>query len=229
MDSRSSKLYTALGALALLWIAVYWYTPGPEAIRSVRFDEQPTLVLEDQADPLAKPDDLAPAPPSPPHGSGPSDSGTAEESGSKPGLTGVIPPSFYRYRVRAGDTAERISRRFYSTAEHWSALMRANPKTDFQHLRSGMTILVPVDPKNIQGKPAAPTPPGPVPAPEPAIDYKVAEGDTLSEIAQRFYGRASAWPRIVEANRRALGPDGSKLRSGMVIKIPPAGQPAASR
>ena len=63
----------------------------------------------------------------------------------------VVPPSFYRYTVRSGDTAQGISRRFYGVADHWHSVMRANPKTDFQKLRVGQEILVPVNPRNVQG------------------------------------------------------------------------------
>lgn len=43
---------------------------------------------------------------------------------------------------------------------------------------------------------AAPPPAAPAPR-----TYKVAAGDTLGHIAQRFYGNAAQWKRIYEANR----------------------------
>jgi nucleoid-associated protein YgaU len=62
-----------------------------------------------------------------------------------------------------------------------------------------------------------------VPPPEPPPDaetYTVQPGDSLSKIALRFYGKASLWPRIFEANRDVLDSP-SLIRPGMVLKIPP--------
>ncbi len=55
---------------------------------------------------------------------------------------------------------------------------------------------------------------------EPAAErYTVQSGDTLSHIAQRFYGKASAWNTIYEANRDQLdNPD--RIQPGQVLRIP---------
>jgi LysM repeat protein len=49
--------------------------------------------------------------------------------------------------------------------------------------------------------------------------YVVAEGDTLSKIAQKFYGTASKWDVILKANHDVLKNDKS-LRIGSTLKIP---------
>lgn len=50
--------------------------------------------------------------------------------------------------------------------------------------------------------------------------YTVQKGDTLSHISQHFYGKASHWNRIFEANRDQLdNPD--RIKPGQVLKIPP--------
>jgi len=47
----------------------------------------------------------------------------------------------------------------------------------------------------------------------------VVPGDTLSALAQRFYGDASKWPRILEANRdQVLNPD--RIFPGQELRIP---------
>lgn len=52
--------------------------------------------------------------------------------------------------------------------------------------------------------------------------YTVQKGDTLSHVAQQFYGKASEWNRIFEANRDQLkNPD--LIQPGQVLKIPQAG------
>lgn len=145
----------------------------------------------------------------------------------------VVPPAFVEYTIAKGDTAGTISQRFYGTPGHWRQIMRSNPRTDFQHLKVGQKIRVPKDPQNIQGK-ATPAParagndgkaqqPSTPPQPKPgqAIEYTVASGETLSEIAQRVYGTSSLWTLIRDANRAKVGKDGRNLQAGMVLTIPP--------
>jgi LysM repeat protein len=74
---------------------------------------------------------------------------------------------------------------------------------------------------------ANPTRPGAVPAGQPAPapvtpatrTHTVAAGDTLSGISLRYYGTASRWTDILNANREVLKDDRS-LVIGRVIKIP---------
>lgn len=52
-----------------------------------------------------------------------------------------------------------------------------------------------------------------------ARSYTIQKGDTLSAIAQRFYGKASYWRRIHEANRDAI-PDPDRIFPGQTITLP---------
>jgi LysM repeat protein len=49
--------------------------------------------------------------------------------------------------------------------------------------------------------------------------YTVKKGDTLSKIAQQFYGSPKKWRRIVEANKDKLG-QSQMLKAGMTLVIP---------
>ena len=49
--------------------------------------------------------------------------------------------------------------------------------------------------------------------------YVIQEGDTLYKIAIRFYGRASVWNRIRDANKATISTDG-RLRVGQKIILP---------
>ena len=49
--------------------------------------------------------------------------------------------------------------------------------------------------------------------------YTVEKGDTLSHIAKQFYGKASRWHAIFEANRDVLD-DPDKIYPGQVLTIP---------
>lgn len=143
----------------------------------------------------------------------------------KPGET--IPPTFYLYAVEPGDTAEKISKRFYGSPDQWAAVLKANPQTDFTRLKAGQSIRVPKDPVNIQGVPgsaggsqsSAPEP-GAAKS-QPATRYTVKEGDTLGEIAKAFYGKTALWTVIRDANRDLVGDDGRAMRPGQKLTIPP--------
>ena len=62
--------------------------------------------------------------------------------------------------------------------------------------------------------------PEPEPAPEPEETiYEVVSGDTLGGIAQTFYGKASLYMKIFEANRDILdNPD--LIKVGQKLRIP---------
>lgn len=49
--------------------------------------------------------------------------------------------------------------------------------------------------------------------------YIIQPGDTLSKIAQHFYGNASTYPKIFEANREVIE-DPNKIFPGQKIRIP---------
>jgi len=50
--------------------------------------------------------------------------------------------------------------------------------------------------------------------------HHVQEGENLSEIAERFYGRSARWSLIRDANPGVVGADG-QVRSGVRLVIPP--------
>jgi nucleoid-associated protein YgaU len=49
--------------------------------------------------------------------------------------------------------------------------------------------------------------------------YIIEKGDTLSKIAQRFYGDANKYPRIFEANREVIK-DANRIFPGQKLRIP---------
>ena len=57
------------------------------------------------------------------------------------------------------------------------------------------------------------------PAPVPVEYYEIKSGDTLSAIAKKYYGKASAYPRIFEANREVIK-DPDLIYPGQKIRIP---------
>ncbi|HET9253206.1 MAG TPA: LysM peptidoglycan-binding domain-containing protein [Candidatus Eisenbacteria bacterium] len=53
--------------------------------------------------------------------------------------------------------------------------------------------------------------------------YVVVKGDSLSKIAQRFYGDAHDWRRIYEANRDQIN-DPDLIHPGQELRIPEASE-----
>ena len=49
--------------------------------------------------------------------------------------------------------------------------------------------------------------------------YEIVSGDTLSAISKKFYGKASDYPKIFEANREVIK-DPDKIYPGQKIRIP---------
>lgn len=54
---------------------------------------------------------------------------------------------------------------------------------------------------------------------EKAEFYEIVSGDTLSGIAKKYYGKASAYTRIFEANKDIIS-DPNKIYPGQKIRIP---------
>jgi nucleoid-associated protein YgaU len=79
---------------------------------------------------------------------------------------------------------------------------RDKTKTDFSNVRSGSSSTAP--------QPAST---------ETERTYTVVKGDSLSKIAQRFYGDANRWRQIYDANRDAIR-DPDLIHPGQVLKIP---------
>lgn len=50
--------------------------------------------------------------------------------------------------------------------------------------------------------------------------YTVVKGDCLSSIARRYYGNASRWPVIYEANKSVIGGNPNLIYPGQVLTIP---------
>ena len=62
--------------------------------------------------------------------------------------------------------------------------------------------------------------PEPPPEEKPKFEiYEIVSGDTLGGIAKRFYGKASLYTRIHEANKELI-PDPNKIYPGQKIQIP---------
>jgi len=219
---QSRRILAAVAVLAVVWIGVYWATPpAPQPAAAITFDD-PRDSREAARAPLLSPSN-EPPPVVPPQAS------LATETPAPPppeqATPAVIPPSFRERVVRPGETMESIAKAELGDATKWTIVASANPRIDPLKLRPGMTLRIPIDPTNIQGKPnpahEANAPPPAAPDEPTRIEYVVRPGDTLGGIARTYYSSASKWRIILEANSDVLSRP-EQLRPGMRLVIPPA-------
>ena len=217
VSSTAARVGGGFLALAAIWIGVYWLWE-PSRSAGVSFSDEtadksvlsvPRVVqehMEPAADDRRVPDES------------PALEVVLEQSSAEDGGGEVQgPPAFRDYTIRPGDTFERISRRFFGTIRRADAIAAANPFVSPTTLRAGQVIRVPIDPENVQGGPVDGVEPE-LPTPE-FLEYVVVRGDTLSEIAQRFYGSLRYADVIFNANRETMR-SMDDLSIGDTLRIP---------
>ena len=216
MNAAAARFGGGFFALAAIWVGVYWMWE-PSRSAGVSFADQPEAAEREAQQPIAgdsevrevEPTPIEPDPTPPPVADEDPPAGDPEE--------GVIQPQFRDYTIQRGDTFESIARRFFGASSRSAAIAAANPLTDPNRLREGQVIRVPLDPDNIQGQ----APEGAEPElPEPEfVEYTVVKRDTLSEIAQHFYGSLRYADVIFNANRDTMS-SMNDLQIGQVLRIP---------
>lgn len=89
--------------------------------------------------------------------------------------------------------------------------------------KTSSTILA--DPMDVPGKSGlepAPKVPSALPVSKGAeTRYPVEAGDTLYKLASRFYSDSGLWKKLGEYNKDKIRPDGSNMREGVTLRIPP--------
>ena len=109
-------------------------------------------------------------------GSGTWANGIGQALTAPPPATTAPPPATLtpeQYTVRSGDTLASIAQRFYGASTLWTLIQAANPGIDPNNLQIGQQLKIPF-----------------------GQQYTVQSGNTLNNIAQRFYNNSSWWPLI---------------------------------
>lgn len=114
------------------------------------------------------------------------------------------------YVVKGGDVLSTISQEVYGTSRYWQRIAQANNIVEPSRLRIGMILQIPPLPT---GERVGITP---TPSAGEQI-HRVEEGDTLSEISQKYYGTVRHVKDIMQANNLT---DENWLRIGQVLTIP---------
>lgn len=124
------------------------------------------------------------------------------------------------YVVRSGDTLSAIALRAYGNANLWPTIYNANRAV----IGENPNLIFPNQSLNIPVAQQSPTPPATAQGQQspttPASQHTVVSGDTLSSIAQRFYGNAGLWPTIYNANLNTIGNNPGLIIPGQNLTIP---------
>jgi|GEM_PF-3831004 len=134
------------------------------------------------------------------------------------------------YIVKKGDNLSKIALRQLGSAKKWKEIFKIN-KTLLHNnpagLKIGMKLTLPSDIsvkdvakirlESIKVKKTS----NDIKKQNPTtISYKVKKGDSLYKIAQKLYGKGSAWKQILNANKSLVGSNGQKLATGQLLVIP---------
>lgn len=118
------------------------------------------------------------------------------------------------YVTQADDNLTTIAEQFYGDGSLWRKIYNANKELIGENpdlIQAGWTLTIP------DGEAGSPEAGGPEPIPE---IYVTKDGDTLTGIAERYYGDGSLWRRIYDANKKVIGADPDKLGVDLTLRIP---------
>ena len=141
---------------------------------------------------------------------------------AQPERPSVTKPKSVEYVVQRGDSLWRIAERQLGDGNRYPAIVDLNSKLlrrgpDF--IREGWTLKLPAIKTSDDHKSDA------------HKTYIVREGDNLSKIALKELGDAHAWPKIADASRHIVQPDGRRLTDpdqidvGWTLHIPTRSNP----
>ena len=104
------------------------------------------------------------------------------------------------YTVKEGDTLRNLAKKYYGKSSKWKKIYHANKKklssaSASQKLKKGMKLQI------------------------PAINYTVKKGDTIKDIAKKYFGARSKWKQIYQINQDVI-PSSLKLKEGSKLVIP---------
>jgi nucleoid-associated protein YgaU len=123
-------------------------------------------------------------------------SGVPDPDSIRVGTVLIIPEANRKHTVARGETLSGLAGHFYrpQNSHLFPLIAAANGIDDPDQIHPGQVLII------------------------PGISYKVVSGDTLSELAKRFYGDATLFPLIADANE-ILDPD--VIHVGRELIIPP--------
>ena len=127
------------------------------------------------------------------------------------------PPQPLTYIVEPGDTFTSIAAKLYGDERFWVDIAQANPTVDPTRLRIDQVLQLP----SREAVARATTAPSTNDR-AGEVRYTVRPGDSLSSIAQQYYGDPNAWRTIFNANREVMGNNPDAIEAGKILVVPPA-------
>jgi len=119
------------------------------------------------------------------------------------------------YVVQPGDTFSSIAIKLYQDELRWADISQANPMVEPTRLKVGQVLRLPGASEKLSDQ--EPVPPGPG-----AIQtYTIRPGNSLSTVAEKYYGDPTLWRIIYNFNRDKIGENPNAIQAGMTLKVPP--------
>lgn len=119
------------------------------------------------------------------------------------------------YIIQPGDTFSSIAIDVYNDEGRWVDIAQANSLVDPTRLKVGQVLRMPGE-KQLLSK-EEPSPPGP----GGIQTHTIRAGDSLSTVADKYYGDPTLWRTIYNFNRDKIGDNPNAIQAGMTLKVPP--------
>ena len=136
---------------------------------------------------------------------------------TNPAFAGAKTVSFKggTYLVQPRDTFSSIAVKTYGDESKWFDIAQANPTVDPTRLRVGQELKLPaIETLLVHNEPVPDGPDG-------VKSYTIRPGDSLSTVANKFYGDPTLWRTIFNFNRDKIGNNPNAIQAGMNLKVPP--------
>jgi len=125
------------------------------------------------------------------------------------------------HTVRAGETLSSIAKTVYGESRQYKAILAANPGLNPSKMRPGTVIqLPPASSKARESSKQSDAASGGVTAVSDSKTYVVQSGDSLYKITRKLYGAGDNQEKLYEINKQVIGSDSTRLKPGMVLKLP---------
>lgn len=133
------------------------------------------------------------------------------------------------YVVKEGESFWTITKKLYGAGKYHADVVKANPDVDPGRVRAGQVITIPEIEDAVLHEEFLATPEELEPRSRRARVYLARDerhviqaGETLGDIAEKYYKSAIKWPHILRANPEV---DPRRLRAGKTIVVPALTEP----